>query len=300
MKQQFVTNILGFRVPESVARLTRAQLIYNVHGVEVGKWKCPHCEHLLQEDDYPVAVCCDCHNQTIPRRCNTKGCTEICHPIVYRNEQGKTQYYDPPMLCERCHKNKGRMQRAEWCERVIPKDVYSGAMAYERTRHGRESLDAFMAWWVSEDKMGQGSNSKTVYVFGKHGSGKSVGVMAHVMRGHVAGMINAFWYVTQADIDTMARGTYSDNTEERRMSSNSFSKCATSELLILDSAGDRAQMQPSVRTAYERILSGRISNMQPTIVISTRHPANDGSCFRWISESVASQFTTTGATVEVN
>ncbi len=301
-KIQFQRTMSGFRVPKRVAMMTPAQIMKKVHGIDVGAWSCPNCNRTLQEEDYPSATCRGCGQATLPRVCNTKGCVNLCQPMTAINDRGAVSYYDPPTFCETCTKQGSRKQRAQWCERVTPADIYSGAIDYEIRKNGRESLDNTIGWWFSEDRFGKVSGQSFVYVYGEHGAGKSVGVMAHAIRGHIKGIISGLWYVSNADVERMARGTYSDDREEKASSGRSFYKCSTTDLLVIDDAGNKQGITRSVRSAYERIIGDRFRRMAPTIVISTRKPFRyrDGfSVFDWLDESMSSQFAMAGIVVEV-
>ena len=300
---EFTTTIFGFRMPKHIAQMSKAEMLFKINGIKAGEWKCPNCEHTIDEQDYPSTVCANCGLRTIPMRCNTKGCTEVCLPTTYDDANGKRHYYDPPMLCERCTKQRSRIGRSEWCERTFPEHIYQSAMAYDRNNEARATLDAHFAWWIAEDKLGKVSGTKFVYVYGKPGIGKTIGVLAHLMRGHVAGMVDTLWYVTAYDVENMARGTYSDDTEHKTHSAMSFAKCQTTDLLVVDNAGDRANVAPSVRSAFERIIGDRLNRLAPTVIVSSRMPSKtrDGMyrCLDWIGESIATRFSRTGTLVEV-
>lgn len=304
-KQQtpFERTINGWRVPASVARLTPEQMLERLNGIKCGEWSCPNCGTVATGADYPATLCSGCGLATFPRRCTTRGCGELCQPLTHTTERGGVLYYDPPTYCKQCTQQASRKQRSTWCDSITPPDIYQGAITYDKGRHGRRQLDDRLSWWLCEDQCGTHSRSTMLYVYGKHGTGKSVGVMAHAIRGHIRGIVRGLWYASEPNVEDMARGTYADSEEMKAKSRAGFYKCSTTDLLILDSAGSKQGAYPkSVRGAYERILSDRLRRMMPTIVISTRSPFSYNgqlSAFDWLDESIASQFTQTGIAIEV-
>ncbi len=298
----FVESVTGLRVPESVARLTRAQLIKLVHGIEAGAWCCVHCDRLLVEDDYPATTCPGCGQATLPRRCTTRGCSNLCAAVRDATDRG-VRYYDPPTYCADCAQQGGRRSRANWCETITPRDVYGHAISYDRDRPARAELDRILAWWISEDDMGRVSRQTMLYVYGPHGCGKSVGVMAHVMRAHISGIVGGLWYASDQDVRALAAGTYSDSSEDKAASAEGFYRAAKADLLVLDGAGNSREQTRSVRAAYEKLLGDRFRRMRATVVISTRRPhayRGGASAFDWLDGSMPSQFAAVGMCVGVS
>ena len=296
-KLSFVEGWTGIKIPQHIKDLGRAELVFRVHGIVCGEFRCPNCGQVYEEDDYPSACCVKCRTP-LPEICVNKSCDNQSMPIKHVGHNGQTVWYPPMMDCAECQKFTGRAQRSAWMEKITPAHIHAhlGA-AYYWGRDGRAKLDKELKSWFIDERCGEGSRQPFMYVVGPEASGKSVGVMYHVAKNHLGRRVKGCWYVSEPDLLKSHANKYSDSFEDKAEATAMFAKCADTELLILDDLGMRTDYRQPQIDMLARTLGDRMKRSQPTILIG-RHAGRDNP-LSWLSSGLSQAFKHSGRVVEV-
>lgn len=288
----------GFRVPGHVYEIPRRELIYRIHGIVCGEYKCPHCSRVYMEEDYPSGQCVEC-GTPLPHVCVNKTCINVVDPIRVEGENGGVMYYPPTLDCSECQKFAGRAQRAAYIEAITPSYIHKNlGAAYYWNREGRGRLDEDLKGWFTSERCGELSRVHMLYVHGEAGTGKSVGVMYHAAINHLSRKVDGLFYACEDSLINHNAERYADSRDIRDRALSYFTKCSTTPLLIVDDLGSRANYRPAQVEMYARVLGERLRLGKATIVIGRRPPV-DGSPFSWIPGQLSGAFRGAGRSILV-
>ena len=298
MTTEWAETVQGIRVPKHIAQMSKGEIVWKVHGIVVGEYRCVNCDRVYMEHDYPSGRCIGC-GVPLPRICVTPSCDNRCDPINYTDERGGVQWYDPMLDCGDCQRFSGRAQRSSWIQSITPPHIHEHlGQAYHWAKPGRDRLDGELKQWFVEERCGVASRQVMLYVYGEAGVGKSVGVMFHAARNHLNNRVKGVFYVTESDLLTANGNRYADRREDKEKALSLFAKCSETPLLILDDLGNRDSYRPGQLDMFGRVIGERARLGRPVIVISRRPPGTDGP-FAWIPGQLSGAFRHAGRTVAV-
>lgn len=284
---------LGIRIPKHVYDLGPAELVHRIHGITCGQYECPSCGRVYVESDYPSGQCTACRCP-LPRVCVHKTCDNVVEPLRHETESGSVMWYEPTLDCSECQKFQGRAQRAAYIESITPPHIHRElGSAYYWDKKGRGSLDESLKGWFTSERCGEASRVHMIYVYGREGVGKSVGVMYHAAKNHLGLRVKGLFYVTEEDLLLANANKYADRREDKERAASLFAKCSRTELLVVDDLGGRPTYRQGQAETIGRVLGERLRMCRPTIVIGRREPV-DGSPFSWVPGQLSGAFRSAG------
>ena len=254
---------LSIRIPSSVKRFTREDLIRINHGVSYGD-PCHSCGEPYTEDMYPSMMCLSC-KAPAPRVCARSGCSAVIMPEKVERANGAVAWYDGPSFCGQCENKTSRGERGQVLKGVFPSRLLRCAKDYARLK-ARDDLDRTLHVWAISNNLGRDVDEAVMVIYGSRGSGKSVALTRAGSAIYMKGRASSIKYVEADEVYRYTGDKYADAPDLRSEARAGIKGARSCGLLIVDGLRPRQGITASQKAELSQIISYRVREGKPTIL----------------------------------